>query len=194
MTLISATTNDKVTRLYSLRVKLGGNELQNFQKLLKSKSPCEYKSFHFVAAYYILQHGVKKSKLEGTSVHGHLTTPSYVIIVVMKMSEEGPFYKGILLDIRRKLIHWSSAPLSLTGRVVVVNQVLLATMWYITSCWIFSAQAKVPWEVITLSQSQGGLGIIDRAQQSRALLRKLIVKGLFLGAEPWKELLLQRIQ
>lgn len=43
-----------------------------------------------------------------------------------------------LLSIRRKLVLWSSARLSLAGRVVVANQVLLATMWCITSCWIFS--------------------------------------------------------
>ena len=44
----------------------------------------------------------------------------------------------LLLSIRRKLVFWSSARLSLAGRVVVANQVLLATMWYITSSWIFS--------------------------------------------------------
>eukprot|EP00250_Pteridium_aquilinum_P015467 c22598_g1_i1 orf=254-919(-) len=45
----------------------------------------------------------------------------------------------LLLSIRKKLLFWSSARLSLAGRVVVTNQVLLATMWYITSCWIFSS-------------------------------------------------------
>ena len=78
----------------------------------------------------------------------------------------------LLLSIRKKLLFWSSARLSLAGRIVVTNQVLLATMWYITSCWIFSsscisqvqrlirnflwsgrdgqpARAKVAWAVIT---------------------------------------------
>ena len=40
----------------------------------------------------------------------------------------------LLLSIRRKLIFWSSARLSLAGQAVVANQVLLATMWYVTSC------------------------------------------------------------
>ena len=44
----------------------------------------------------------------------------------------------LLLSIMQKLLFWSSARLSLAGQVVVTNQVLLATMWYITSCWIFS--------------------------------------------------------
>ncbi|KAI5078103.1 hypothetical protein GOP47_0007927 [Adiantum capillus-veneris] len=89
-------------------------------------------------------------------------------------------------------------------------------MWYITSCWIFSrscisqvqrlirtflwsgrdrgpARAKVAWPVITLPTAQGGLGIVDPACQSRALLGKLVVRGLLPGTEPWKELLLQRM-
>ena len=108
----------------------------------------------------------------------------------------------LLLSIRKKLLHWSSARLSLAGRVVVANQVLLATMWYVTSCWIFSsscisqvqrlitnflwsrgdgrlAKAKVAWPVITLPTSQGGLGIVDPVCQSKALLGKFIVRGLF---------------
>ena len=44
----------------------------------------------------------------------------------------------LLLSIRRKRVFWSAAHLSLAGKVVVANQVLLATLWYITSCWIFS--------------------------------------------------------
>ena len=104
----------------------------------------------------------------------------------------------ILLSIKRKLLFWSSAHLSLAGRIVVANQVLLATMWYITSCWIFSsscisqlqrlilnflwsgrkgqsARARVAWSVITLPLAQEGLGLIDPAEQSRAFLGKLVV-------------------
>ena len=111
---------------------------------------------------------------------------------------------------------WSIARLSLAGRVVVANQVLLATMWYITSCWIFSrscisqvqrlirnflwsggdgspTRAKVAWSVITLPTSRGGLGLIDPACQSRALLGKFVVRSLLPGSEPWKELLLHRL-
>ena len=113
----------------------------------------------------------------------------------------------LLLSIRRKLTHWSSTHLSLAGRVVVANQVLLAKMWYITSCWIFSsscisqvqrlirnflwsgrdgspARAKVAWSAIVLPIEQGGLGIVDPACQSRALLGKFVVRGLLPGPEP----------
>lgn len=36
-----------------------------------------------------------------------------------------------------KLLQMKFGKASLVDRVVVANQVLLATMWYITSCWAF---------------------------------------------------------
>jgi hypothetical protein len=49
-----------------------------------------------------------------------------------------------------------------------------------------NARTKVKWETLT---SQGGLGIIDPKTQSKALLAKLLIRGLEPGGEPWKELL-----
>jgi len=84
-------------------------------------------------------------------------------------------------------------------------------MWYLAAAWnpnprmcsqvcgvvrnfIWSgkadnARAKVKWETLVLPISQGGLGIIDPKTQSKALLAKLLIKGLAPGGEPWKELL-----
>lgn len=42
----------------------------------------------------------------------------------------------VLASIRKKLSHWSSCHLSLAGGALVVNQVVLATAWYVTSCWM----------------------------------------------------------
>lgn len=55
------------------------------------------------------------------------------------------------------------------------------------------ARAKVAWSVITLPTVLGGLGLVDPASQSRALLGKFIVRGMLLGGEPWKLLLLTRL-
>ena len=55
------------------------------------------------------------------------------------------------------------------------------------------ARGKVAWPIITLPTALGGLEIVDPACQSRALLGKLIVRGLLPGAKPWKELLIQRL-
>ena len=53
-------------------------------------------------------------------------------------------------------------------------------------------RAKVAWSLITLPTSWGGLGLVDPAWQSTALLGKFVVCCLLPGSEPWKELLLHR--
>ena len=119
-------------------------------------------------------------------------------------------FTPVLDSIRRKLAHWSACHLSLAGRALVVNQVLLATAWYIASCWMLhpgvisrlrrlvrnylwagsdgthDTRARVAWHTCILPREQGGLGIIDPEMQSRALISKCIIRGLFPGNEPWK--------
>jgi hypothetical protein len=118
---------------------------------------------------------------------------------------------GMVTAFKGKLINWSTCCLSLVGRILVANQVLLASMWYLAVAWNLSpamcnqirgivrnfiwsekasnARAKVKWETLVLPTAHGGLGIIDPKAQSEALLTKLFVRGLEPGGEPWKELL-----
>ena len=42
-------------------------------------------------------------------------------------------FEPVLQSIRRKLCHWSSRHLLLACRALVANQVILASIWYITS-------------------------------------------------------------
>ncbi|MCO5581462.1 hypothetical protein L7F22_035347 [Adiantum nelumboides] len=122
-------------------------------------------------------------------------------------------FSPVMQSMRRKLCYWSTQHLSLVGRALVANQVLLASAWYVASCWTLHGGvmrqlrrlirnflyggsngthdtcARVRWSTVILSTSQGGLGIIDPEMQSRALLTKLIVRGLFPSNEPWKMLL-----
>ena len=56
------------------------------------------------------------------------------------------------------------------------------------------ARAKVSWSTIVKPLDQGGLGIVDPLQQSKALIAKLVIRGLLPGSEPWKQLLLYRLQ
>lgn len=86
--------------------------------------------------------------------------------------------------------------------------------WHVASCWAFSkarigqirrlvnkflwagdermARAKVAWNVITKFVLKGGLGIIDLVDQCRALLAKLVVRGLLPKDELWKTMFKQR--
>ena len=85
----------------------------------------------------------------------------------------------------------------------MANQVLLATTWYNASCWmlhsgsikqlrrligiflwsgsdgIHDTRVRVRWSTVILPKAAGGLGIIDPEMQSKALLAKLVVRGLF---------------
>jgi hypothetical protein len=49
--------------------------------------------------------------------------------------------------------------------------------------------AKVKWDFLTFPLSNGSLRIIDPKAQSKALLAKLLVRGLAPRGEPWKEIL-----
>lgn len=55
------------------------------------------------------------------------------------------------------------------------------------------SEANVAWSTISFPSHKGGLGIIDPAIQSKALLGKLIVCRLLPGGEPSKSFLLTRI-
>ena len=118
----------------------------------------------------------------------------------------------VIHSIRQKLIHWSSKKLSLVGRIIVANQVLLATTWYNLLCWTMSkesihqiqrmvhnyiwfgkedhaARAKVVWPIITSPKSRGGLSLIDSLPLYKALLAKFVVWGLQAWDDCWKMLL-----
>ncbi len=120
-------------------------------------------------------------------------------------------FDKMLSVLKGKLINWNTCRLSLAGRILVANQVLLASMWYPAASWnpnprmcnqvrgvvrnfiwigkATNARVKVKWETLVLPTSQGGFGIIDPKTQSEALFAKLLIRGLAPGGEPWKELL-----
>jgi hypothetical protein len=67
--------------------------------------------------------------------------------------------------------------------------------WYKTSSTEGKAsntRAKVKWDSLTFPLFSDDLRIIDPKAQSEALLAKLLVKGLALRKEPWKEILRHR--
>ena len=105
------------------------------------------------------------------------------------------------LTLRKKVFLWSHANLSLAGRVIVPNHVLLSIICYTASPWIFSkscigqirrlvrhfiwggedrsrVREKVAWSTLITPKQHGGLRIIETLNQCMALLAKLIVRGL----------------
>ncbi len=89
----------------------------------------------------------------------------------------------MMIALKGKLISWSHSTLSLAGRILVANQVLFASIWYLAACWnpnprmccqvrgvirnfIWGgkdalARAKVKWDILALPTAQGDLGVTD---------------------------------
>ena len=119
---------------------------------------------------------------------------------------------NLLVDkIKAKLIWWNARKLSFAGKIVIANQVLMATMWHTAACWIIvpksmkmikriirnflwggteekHARAKVAWTTLIKRKSEGGVGLIDPVVQTKALLGKLVVRSLQPHEAPWKVL------
>ena len=122
----------------------------------------------------------------------------------------------MLSQIRKHIAKWSNHTLSLAGRIMIANQVVLSSIWYFASCTDYSgkalklakatvrnymwsgkqescARAKVRWDTAVLPIVRGGIKILDPQWQASALLIKLLVRGLSVGYEPWKALIRFRV-
>ena len=122
----------------------------------------------------------------------------------------------MLGQIRKHLAKWAKQPLSLAGRIMIANQVILSSIWYFASCtdytgkalkiaratvrnYIWSgkkescARAKVKWSTTVLPIVRGGVKIMDPQWQASALLIKLLTRGMSVGYEPWKVLIRFRV-
>lgn len=100
----------------------------------------------------------------------------------------------LITKVTRKLRYWSSTHLSLAARAVVVNSVLLSTLWYFLSIWggskdILSkirsklcnylwagteenSRVRVRWDDYCAPKATGGLGLIDPDDALTTLMSK----------------------
>lgn len=122
----------------------------------------------------------------------------------------------MMSQIRKHLLRSSANKLSLAGRIMVSNQVVLSSIWYLASCTDFSgkslklaratvrnymwsgklhsrARARVKWSTAVLPIVRGGVKILDPEWQTSALLVKLLIRGMSVGYEPWKALVRYRV-
>jgi hypothetical protein len=122
-----------------------------------------------------------------------------------------------LTKLSSKLQFWGTKHLSLIGRILISNQVLLASLWYLCSytdlshgvltkakalvrnfIWLgradHIARAKVRWDELILPTSCGGMKVLDPILQAAVLLAKLLVRGLTPGYAAWKSLIIHRIR
>ena len=123
----------------------------------------------------------------------------------------------MLGQMRKHLQRWTNVKLSLAGRIMIANQVILSSIWYLASCTYLSghalklaramvrnyiwtgkhearARAKVKWDTTVLPIVRGGVKILDPQWQASALLIKLLIRGMSIGYEPWKSLVQHRVK
>jgi hypothetical protein len=132
------------------------------------------------------------------------TTRYLGFAVGFKVNSEARF-QAVFRTLKTKLTYWCTKKLCLGIRVLIANQVLLASVWYIASCWcphmrsidrvkalirnyIWSSEdgerlcrAKVAWDSMILPMKLGSLKLLDPAMQMQALMAKLFIRGLM----PW---------
>lgn len=117
----------------------------------------------------------------------------------------------IMMQVKSKLNACARKHLSLAARILVCNQVILASIWYFASCSNVSSsvllrvktlvrnfmwggnpdrrtRARLAWDTAIAPTMRGGLRIFDPLTQTRALLAKMIPQAVSPGAEPWKAL------
>jgi hypothetical protein len=122
----------------------------------------------------------------------------------------------MLSQVRKHLHRWARNKLSLAGRIMIANQVILSSIWYFASCMDFSnhalklvratvrnyiwsgktgtnARARIRWATAVLPIVRGGVKILDPQWQASALLVKLLIRGMSIGYEPWKTLIRHRV-
>ena len=126
------------------------------------------------------------SKLLGTPFGLNLNTPNVDKFLYNKIS--------------KKLDYWSTMKLSLGGRIVICNQVLLSTLWFFITVWDGSnkiltkmrgtirnylwsgkkqlTRTRVSWRECCLKKKYGGLGLVDPEAAKISLLCKWIVKAM----------------
>jgi hypothetical protein len=102
--------------------------------------------------------------------------------------------------ISRKLAYWSTMKLSLAGRTLICNHVLLSTLWFFISVWGGSnkiltkirgairnylwsgkeqhSRTRVSWRECCLKKKYGGLGLVDPEAAKTSLLCKWIVRAM----------------
>ena len=117
--------------------------------------------------------------------------------------------------ISRKLCYWTSIHLSLAGRAVIVNAVLLSTLWYFIGIWggslhcmrriraslqnfLWSGSAhpsrsRVRWVDVCAPKSIGGFNLVDPEEALHALAAKWVLKALTPGNAPLHLILRYRL-
>jgi hypothetical protein len=115
-------------------------------------------------------------------------------------------FESLVEKLQHRLTKWSTFPLTLQGKVVVANHLILSGLWYVLTLntlhpkrlhqlqamvvsfiWGGRQQCgrhRVSKDILLLLRSQGGLGLLDLTQQAHALGQRVFLWALQPGDHP----------
>jgi hypothetical protein len=104
-------------------------------------------------------------------------------------------FESLLGKLQHQLTKWGSLPLTLQGKVVVANHLILSGLWYVLTLNALNSKRlqrlqslvvafiwgsrylrgrhRISKEIILLPCDLGGLGLLDLAQQANALDQRI---------------------
>lgn len=124
----------------------------------------------------------------------------------------------LVTKLRKKCQQLQSLFHTLAARVVNLNTVLTAQLWYYLAIWVPTAAkyqalqqtmrgflwgksweqgsrgATVAWSKVIQPKDEGGLGVVDPLVKAKALQVQWLLRSLAPGKEPWKELMRYRLE
>jgi hypothetical protein len=108
--------------------------------------------------------------------------------------------KFLLKKVQHKLNYWASTKLSLVGRKMIINNILLSSLWYFVSVWggtkkgilkinhllknylwarsNHNCRCSVAWDQCCGKKKNGGLSLVNPIKLIEALLSKWVVHVL----------------
>lgn len=118
----------------------------------------------------------------------------------------------LVTKIRKRCQQVQSPFHSLVTKIVILNSILLAQLWYFLAVWVPTSKdiqairqtmrcflwgklweegsrwSRVAWSKVVQPQEEGGLGVVDPVVKAKALQAQWVLRSLAPGDEPWKEL------
>lgn len=124
----------------------------------------------------------------------------------------------LVSKVRKRCQQVQSPYHSLAARVVLLNSIQLAQLWYFLTIWIPTTKeyqalqqtmhcfmwgkswdsghrcSEVAWHKVVQAKLEGGLGVVDPALEAKALQAQWLLRSLTPGDEPWKGLVRYKLE
>lgn len=151
-------------------------------------------------------------RISGDNAHVYLGLP------YMEGEENAEVGRRICIRFIRKARAMQVTELTLPARVLAINHILAASLWYFMFAWAPNvadfkrlqdiiknflrskpvdnqkSHSKVAWSVLVHKKLDGGLGLVDPVRKVQILHGPWLIKALSPGSFPWKNFVLDKLE